>query len=67
MRVANPSAGADSCAAAQFTAELRAVASGGVPVNEFFGYFMSRVPAWDQQDELQRRSTCCFSTTGTGK
>ena len=24
-------------------------------MNEFFGYFMSRVPAWDQQDELQRR------------
>jgi hypothetical protein len=53
--MADPSTGSDSRAAAQFTAVLGAVASGTMPMNEFYGYFMSRVPAWDQQDDLQRR------------
>jgi hypothetical protein len=34
---------------------LRAVAAGGLPVNEFYSYFMCRVPAGEQQEELQRR------------
>jgi hypothetical protein len=33
---------------------LRAVAAGGLGVGEFFGFFMSSVPAWDDQSELQR-------------
>ena len=28
------------------------VAAGGLPVSEFYSYFMCRVPVWEQQDEL---------------
>ena len=33
---------------------LRAVAAGELDIGEFFGYFMSRVPAWDDQSEQQQ-------------
>ena len=33
---------------------LRAVGAGGLTVGEFFGHFMSTVPAWDDQSEQQK-------------
>jgi hypothetical protein len=41
--------------AEEFTTVLRAVAAGGMQAGEFFTFFMGVVPAWGQQDELQRR------------
>jgi len=47
-------AGPDASDADEYATVLRAVGAGGLGVGEFFGVFMRRVPAWDQQDELQR-------------
>jgi hypothetical protein len=41
--------------AEEFAFVLRAVAVGWLPVSDFYAYFMWRVPAWEQQDEMQRR------------
>jgi hypothetical protein len=50
-----PAAGPDASDAAQFTTVLRAVAAGGMQAGEFFSVFIRLVPAWEEQDELQRR------------
>lgn len=50
---AAPGPGAGS--AEEFAFVLRAVAAVGLPVSDFYAYFMRRVPAWEQQDEMQRR------------
>jgi hypothetical protein len=50
-----PAAGTDAGDAAQFTTVLRAVAAGGMQAGEFFTIFIGLVPAWEEQDELQRR------------
>lgn len=47
--------GSGASPAEEFASALRAVAAGGMPVSEFYVYFMRRIPARDQQDELQRR------------
>jgi hypothetical protein len=49
-----PAAEPGASDAEEFTTLLRAVAAGGMQVGEFFSVFMERVPAWEQQDELQR-------------
>jgi hypothetical protein len=49
-----PAAGPDASEAEEFTTVLRAVAADGVQTGEFFTFFMRVVPAWEQQDELQR-------------
>lgn len=50
-----PVPGPDAGEAEELITALRAVAAGGLRVSEFYAFFMSRVPAWDQQDDLQRR------------
>jgi hypothetical protein len=50
-----PAARPDSSNAEQFTTVLRAVAAGGMQAGEFFSVFIRLVPAWEEQDELQRR------------
>jgi DNA-binding transcriptional LysR family regulator len=49
-----PAAGSNASDAEQFATVLRAVGAGGLGIGEFYGFLMSRVPAWDRQDELQR-------------
>lgn len=48
---ASPAAWPDTGEAQELTAVFRAVAAGGVPIGEFFIFFMRLVPAWDQQSE----------------
>ena len=50
-----PVPGPGSGPAEEFAVVLRAVALGWMPVSDFYVYFISQLPAWDQQDELQRR------------
>jgi hypothetical protein len=50
-----PAPGPDASEAEEFTTVLRAVAAGGMQTAEFYSFFMRMVPAWEQQDELQRR------------
>jgi hypothetical protein len=50
-----PAPGPDASEAEEFTTVLRAVAVGGMQTAEFYSFFMRMVPAWEQQDELQRR------------
>lgn len=50
-----PAAGPGASEAEEFTTVLRAVATGGMQAGEFWIFFMGVVPAWDRQDELQRR------------
>lgn len=50
-----PAAGPGASEAEEFTTVLRAVATGGMLAGEFWIFFMGVVPAWDRQDELQRR------------
>jgi hypothetical protein len=49
-----PAAGPDAGEAGEFITVLRAVAAGGMETGEFCTFFMRVVPAWQQQDELQR-------------
>jgi hypothetical protein len=49
-----PAPGPEASEAEVFTTVLRAVAAGGMQTGEFFTFFMQVVPAWEQQDELQR-------------
>lgn len=49
-----PAAGPDASEVEEFTTVLRAVGTGGMQTGEFFTFFMRVVPAWEQQDELQR-------------
>jgi hypothetical protein len=50
-----PAPAPDASEAEELTTVLRAVAAGGLQTSELFTFFMWRVPAWEQQDELQRR------------
>jgi hypothetical protein len=50
-----PVPGPGGSPAEEFAFVLRAVAAGGLPVSDLYVYFMRRIPAWEQQDELQRR------------
>jgi hypothetical protein len=50
-----PVPGPGGSPAEEFAFVLRAVAAGGLPVSDLYVYFMRRVPAREQQDELQRR------------
>jgi hypothetical protein len=54
-----PAPGPDASEAEELTTVLRAVAAGGLQVSELCTFFMFRVPAWEQHDELQRRRWCC--------
>jgi hypothetical protein len=49
-----PAAGPEACEAEEFITVLRAVAAGGMETGEFYAFFMRVVPAWQQQDDLQR-------------
>jgi hypothetical protein len=50
-----PAAGPGASEAEEFATVLRAVAAGGMQAGEFYIFFMRVVPAWERQDELQRR------------
>lgn len=50
-----PAAAPDVGEPGAFATVLRAVAAGGMPTSEFFSFFLRVVPAWEQQEELQRR------------
>lgn len=50
-----PAAEPDAGEAEEFTTVLRAVGAGGMQIGEFFIFFMRVIPAWQQQDSLQRR------------
>jgi hypothetical protein len=50
-----PAAAPDASEAEELTTVLRAVAAGGLETSELYAFFMRRVPAREQQDELQRR------------
>jgi len=49
-----PAPGPDVGQAAEFRAVLRALAAGSLAVGEFHAILIDRLPAWDQQDELDR-------------
>jgi hypothetical protein len=50
-----PADGPGAGGARELITVLRAVAANGMQIGEFFTFFMRLVPAWEQQDELQRR------------
>jgi len=50
-----PAPGPDASQAAEFRAVLRALAVGSLAVGEFYAILIDHVPAWDKQDELDRR------------
>jgi hypothetical protein len=39
----------------EFRAVLRALAAGSLAVGDFYPMFLGRLPAWDKQDDLDRR------------
>jgi len=47
--------GPDTSQGGEFRAVLRALATGSLPVGEFYIILIDRLPAWDEQDELDRR------------
>jgi hypothetical protein len=49
--------GPDTSRAGEFRAVLRALATGSLPADEFYLILIDRLPAWDKQDELDRRLT----------
>jgi hypothetical protein len=49
-----PAAERDAPEPERLAVVLRAVAAGSLAVGEFFGFFMSALPAWDDQSEQQR-------------
>jgi hypothetical protein len=59
-----PAPGPGASEAEELITVLRAVAAGGLQVGEFFTFFISRVPAWEQQDELQRRLVVLLNDWG---
>jgi hypothetical protein len=50
-----PAPGREAGEDEKFLTVLRALAAGGLQVGEFYSMFMFRVPAWQEQDELERR------------
>jgi hypothetical protein len=50
-----PAPGPDASQAAEFRAVLRALAAGSLAVGEFHAILIDHVPAWDKQDQLDRR------------
>jgi hypothetical protein len=50
-----PAPGPDASRAAEFRAVLRALAAGSLAAGEFYAILIDHVPAWDKQDELDRR------------
>lgn len=50
-----PAPGPDASQAGEFRAVLRALATGGLAVGEFYVILIDHLPTWDKQDELERR------------
>jgi hypothetical protein len=50
-----PAPGPDASQAREFRAVLRALAAGSLAMGEFHAILIDRLPAWDKQDELDRR------------
>jgi hypothetical protein len=50
-----PAPGPDTSQAGKFRAVLRALATGSLPAGEFYVILLDRLPAWDKQDQLDRR------------
>jgi hypothetical protein len=50
-----PAPGPDASPAAEFRTVLRALAAGSLAVGEFYAIFIDHMPAWDKQNELDRR------------
>ena len=50
-----PAPGPDAGQAGELRAVLRALAAGSLAAGEFYAILLDRLPAWDKQDELDRR------------
>ena len=50
-----PAPGPDASQAGEFRAVLRALAAGSLAVDEFHAILIDRLPAWDKQEEPDRR------------